>query len=291
LSVRWKTYKNVLKRLLSFGFFLRLVDYPNAIFNMANILWVTRFMNIEALALFSMARGFSYQIADTSTRIGTVYAMRYLEQAGAGTPRQIVAAQMKQFLTFQLLLVVPVMCWGAGVALPFIVNNFIPKYSAANEAILILLMCSFFFVVNSGLTNPWVMEKRLVARGIANTMGLCMMGLSLFIPWFFLGRHSINDVAYSSVAGYFLYFVYMVIAVGKDLWQPWECVEIIVSVSIASAWTFAVLHVGYASISTDTGFIDNLKSTLFMAGWTFLAFLPVPLYGLRRSQIMKGWRQ
>ena len=291
LSVRLKTYKHVLKRLLSFGFFLRLVDYPNALFAMANLLWVTKFMSIADLALFTMARGFFLQVSDISARVGSVYTMRFLEQAGSGVPRSVMVRQLRQYLLFQLLVAVPLLSWAASVALPFMIRNFIPKYSAANQAIIILLICSFFYVLNSGLTNPWVMEKRLVARGIANTIGFCMMGLSLAIPWFIFGRHSINDVAYSSVAGYFFYFVYMVMAVGKDLWQLWECIEIILSVSGASVWIFYILYAGYTSVPVGSEFTENLKSTLFMAGWTFLAVLPVPLYGLKRSHILKGWQR
>lgn len=286
-----RIFWNVLKRLLSFGFFLRLIDYPNALFSMANILWVTKLMNISDLALFSMARGFFFQVSDISTRVSTVYSMRFLEQGGSGIPRYVIARQLIQFLLFQLLVIVPLLYWGASVTLPFIIRNFIPKYSDANQAILILLICGFFYVLNSGLTNPWVFEKRLVARGIANVAGLIMMIIALAVPWFILGRRTINDVAYSTVAGYFLYFVYMVIAVGKDIWRPIECVEIILSVTIAAVWTFLLLHAGQASIGGHIGFAEDLKATLFMGGWTFLCLLPVTMYGLKRSQILKGWQQ
>ena len=291
LYLRRRIFWNVLKRLLSFGFFLRLIDYPNALFSMASILWVTKLMNITDLALFSMARGFFLQVTDISARVGTVYTMRFLEQAGSETPRHLIARQLIQFLLFQLLVIVPVLYWSASIALPFIIRNFIPKYSDANQAISILLTCVFFYVLNSGLTNPWVLEKRLVARGIANIIGLTMMVIALAIPWFILGKRTINDVAYATVAGYFLYFVYMVIAVGKDIWRPVECIEIILSVTIAAGWTSLLLHLGHSSIQGHAGFGEDLRATLFMGGWTFFGLLPVTLYGLKRSQILKGWRQ
>lgn len=290
LTVRLKTYKHVLKRLLSFGFFLRLIDYPNALFAMANLLWVTKFMSIADLALFTMARSFFLQISNISTRVGTVYAMRFLEQAGSGVPRSVMARQLRQYLLFQLLVAVPLLSWAASVALPFIIRNFIPKYSAANQAIIILLICSFFYVLNSGLTNPWIMEKRLIARGIANAVGLIIIIIALAVPWFILEIRTINVVAYSTLAGYFLYFVYMVIAVGKDLWKPHECAEIILSVALAAGWTFFLLHTGHASL-VEGGFAEELRATIFMGAWTLLALLPVPLYGLKRSRILKGWLQ
>lgn len=289
LRVRFGIFKNTLKRLLSFGFFLRLIDYPNNLFGMASILWVTKFMSIDALALFSLARGFFLQVSDISCKLTMIYNMRFLEQSGSGVSLHVMAKQMKQFLLFQLLVSVPLLCLAAGVVLPFIIRNFIPKYSGANQAILILLVCNYFYVLNCGLTNPWVMEKRLIARGIANVVGLSVMIISLVVIWFIFGKQTINDVAYATLIGHFLYFVYMVIAVGKDLWRLHECAEIILSVTIAAGWTLFILHIGYASVAEYTGFSKILKATLFMGGWTLLAILPVPLYGLKRSQILKGW--
>jgi O-antigen/teichoic acid export membrane protein len=289
LTVRLKIYKHILKRLLSFGFFLRLIDYPNALFAMASLLWVTKFMSIADLAFFTMARSFFLQVSDVSTRVGSVYAMRFLEQAGRGVQRSIMARQLRQYLLFQLLVAVPLLSWAASVALPFMVRNFIPKYAAANQAIIILLICSFFYVLNSGLTNPWILEKKLASRGIANVVGLTIMIIALSVPWFILEIRTINIVAYSTLAGYFLYFVYMVIAVGKDLWNLYECAEIILSVALAAGWAFVIFYSGYVSIEENKLFIEDLKATLFMGGWTLLAILPIALYGLKRSQIYKGW--
>jgi O-antigen/teichoic acid export membrane protein len=289
LYVRYEISRDTLRRLLSFGFVLRLVDYPNALFGMASILWVTNFMNIKYLALFSMARSFFLQISDITARIGTVYTMRFLTQSGGGVDRRIIASELKQFLLFQLLVVVPLLAWAAGVIVPYITNNFIPKYAASNKAFLILLICTFFYVLNSGLTNPWVMDKKLLERGIANTVGLIVMVFAISFTWFILRRKTIEDIALSTLAGYFLYFVYMVLAVGRHLWQPRESVHIIGSVTIAAIWIFVVLHRGYVSILGHTGFAENLKHTTFMAAWSFLAILPVPLYGLIKSKIVMRW--
>lgn len=291
IGLKLGIFKETLKRLLSFGFLLRLVDYPYVFFVMMNVLWVTKFMSIEALALFSMARGFFIQVSDISAKVGAVYAMRFLEQAGTGIPTSIISKQLKQFMLFQLLVAVPLIAWAAAITLPFIVNNFIPKYSDANQAILILLMCSFFYVLNSGLTNPWVMEKKLVARGLANLFGLTMTTMSLAILWFFFERHTITDVAYSTLAGYYLYFTYMVIAVGKGYWKLRDSVDIILCVTLAATWTFILLYTGQASIKGYVGFSENLNATLSMGFITLLGILPITLFGLKKTKILKGWQK
>lgn len=291
LHVRFRIFRSTLKRLLSFGFFLRLVDFPNVFFGMASTLWVTKFMGIEALALFSMAKSFFLQIVDISGKVCEVYSMRFLKQAGSGVPGPVIAKQMKQFMLFQLLVMVPLLTWAAGVVLPFIVNNFIPRYSAANQALLILLTCGFFYVGNTGLTMPWVLEKRLIARGTSNVFGLGAMITALAVQWYVFGDQSINGAAYATLAGYFFYFLYMVLGVGKDLWLLYESGEIILTVTVAAGWTFFLLYTGQASQVEQAPFTESLKDTLFMGLWTFGALLPVPLYGLKRSRILKGWQQ
>ncbi len=290
MSIHFKVFKDVLRRLLSFGFFLRLVDYPNALFSLASILWVTKFMGKQDLALFSMAAAFSLQVADLTTRVGVVYGMRFLEQGGSDTPREAMALQLKQYLFMQLLVAVPLLAWAAGVWLPFLVKNLLPKYNAAIPATIVLLMCNYFYVLNSGLTNPWMLEKRLVARGIANLVGLLAMALSLAVCWFLLDRRTITDLAYATLMGHALYFIYMVIAVGRDLWKSSECAEVILAVTLAAGWTLLVLKVGHGSVAAQAGFFANLKYTLVMASWTLVAILLVPAYGLIRSQLFTRLR-
>ncbi|MFH1147697.1 MAG: hypothetical protein V1736_08315 [Pseudomonadota bacterium] len=278
-----------LKRLLSFGFFLRLVDYPNALLHMASLLWVTRFMSIQDLALFSLARSFFSQLTDIGTKVGTVYSMRYLHQNGLGVGKDVVSAQLKQFLFFQLFVAVPLLSWVAGVLAPFVVKLFIPKYSGSNQATIILLICGFFYVLNSGLTNPWILEKKLAARGVASMAGLLFMLSALSIPWFLFGSRTIESVAYSTLTGYFLYFCYMVIAVGKGLWRTQDLIEIILSVTAAAAWTLFILQKGYGSLENTGVFLKDLAGLSLMGGWTILALLPIPAYGLIRSGISRGW--
>ena len=284
--IRLVIYKNIIKRLLSFGFLLRLIDYPGVLFGMINMLWVARLMNIESLALFSLARGFSSQISDTTTKAGTVYAMRFLEHCGNGTARELISRQLKQFLLMQLLVIVPLLSIFSGILFPFIVRNFIPKYSDAIPSILILLICTFFHVLNSGLTNLWVFEKRLKERGMANAFGLIIMSGLLIMQWFVFGLRSIEAIACTTLIAYFLYFSYMVIMVGKNFWKVSECLEIIALVACAALWTSALLFLGNKSISANLSFINDLKATSFSIIWTFICLLPITILGLKLS---KGW--
>ncbi|MFH2011570.1 MAG: hypothetical protein ABIJ37_02510 [Pseudomonadota bacterium] len=290
LQTKVKISLRSLKRLLSFGFFLRIVDYPNALFNMVSILWVTKFTNVEALALFSLARGFSMQVNDISTRVGSVYTMRFLEQVGSGISREVIGRQMKQYLLFQLMVIIPALCWVAFIGLTFIVNSFIPKYAGANESFLILIISSFFYVLNSGLTNPWMAEKKLLNRGMANVFGLLAMVGAIAVTWFIFKGTTIRDVAYASVAGSYLYFVYMVIAVGKSYWSMKERIGVVFSVTAAALWTFGVLYAGFIFMDKDAqGFIANFEAMFPTAFLSLIAMFLLVLYGVKKSRIMGGW--
>lgn len=61
LRIRRNINRNILKELLSFGFPLRLVDFPNSYLRMADHLWVVKFLDIESLALYSLARVFFFR--------------------------------------------------------------------------------------------------------------------------------------------------------------------------------------------------------------------------------------
>ncbi|HYA14131.1 MAG TPA: hypothetical protein VEF33_07310, partial [Syntrophales bacterium] len=89
----------------------------------------------------------------------------------------------------------------------------------------------------------------------------------------------------------YLYFFYMVIAIGREFWRFRECAEIIISVTVAAIWLLLIFSSSYTLIIKEATIITNLKSTLITGGWTLIAILPISLYGLKRSQILKGWSQ
>jgi len=277
------------KKLLSFGIWIRLVDYPNALYNLASLLWVTKTMGVEALALFAMARGFATQVAEMSSKVGVVYSMRYLEQVGRGSPKEEIGRQMRRYLLCQLVVIVPLLCWAAFTAIVFAVNTFIPRYSAANKCFLVLLTSGFFYVFNSGLTNPWMADKRFAARGLANVFGLFSMTGSMGAAWFLFGARSIEGVSYAALAGSYLYFAYMTVAVGRDFWGPWGSLKILAWPTAAAVWTFGTLYCGQSFASPGPqGLLGGIRIMLSTGAVTLIGILPLTWMGLRLTGILGG---
>ena len=187
----------------------------------------------------------------------------------------------------QLLVAVPLVTWAGTLGLPLLVRQLIPKYAHANDAIVVLLLGNFFIVINSGLTMPWFIKKQLLARGISNVVGLSGMVLSLVICWFLFQEHSLSAIAYASLAGYVIYFTYMVFAVGRELWGLRRSLEIYLYVLVSALWTGYVLIKGSTYIDRDITLAADLRQTFEIGCYTLIAIIPVVLIGLKKSMIMK----
>lgn len=274
----------VLKSLLAFGLSLRAVDFPYSFFTMASVLWVTKFMGIEELAIFSMARGFALQVYDISIQIGVVFAMRFLAKSGSDVSKETIGRDLKRYLYFQLLVLVPLLAWAASVVLPLMVGLFIPKYRPGIPALVIMLANGFFYVTNSGLTNQWIYRKALVKRGFSNLVALAIMLVTLAVFWYGLDLRSVEAVAGATVIGYALYFIYMVVMVGREFWRLREVFEVAALVCLAAAWTLGVLWYSINLHGQAQDIMDTLVMTSQKSALGLLALSPVVAVGLFNSK-------
>jgi len=199
-----------------------------------------------------------------------------------------MAGQLRQFLLVQLLVVMPLMCVAAGIVLPFVISHFVASYAPAIPVLLTLLIVGYFHGVNAGLQTPWFMERRLHAIGVANAVGVIAMAASLAISWFVLERHSLEAVANAVVVAYALYFCYMVIAVGSELWPLPQRVEIVVVVAAAAMWTRWVLETGQAGLGAPGHWTADAAGAIGMTLRSLALIAPVPIYGILRSRVFRA---
>ncbi len=280
--------KDIWKRLVSYGIGLRIADYPQILLTVLPLIWVTKFMGIKMLALYATANGFFSHASEISVRVGTVYYTRMLGHYGQGVDNLKIAESLKNFMITQLLVLVPLVYWAIALFVPFLVRNIIPEYVAAIPAILVLGMANFFISQNNLLFTLWLMEKRLVIYGTSNFFGLIVMLSSLSFFWFILGRQTITDVAIAAVLGHSIYFIYIVIVIGRDFGWKWSSIlKILLLVSLASAWTAFVLIYSGLLNNCPKSWLSDLVATLTTALWTFVAVLPVVGIGL---WVGGGWK-
>ena len=179
----------------------------------------------------------------------------------------------------------------------FYINNYLYylinkhlQFIIFNNAIIYLLLANFFIVVNSGLTIPWFIKKKLVSRGISNLIGLAVIVTSLCYFWFILHKQDISSIAFSVTFGYLFYFIYMLIIVGKELWSIKEVASILTIILFAAVWTFVIILMGYSYTLEGLSFYKDVLRSCIIGIITFIAILPVTLIGLRLSDYRRFMR-
>ena len=276
-----------IKKFLKFGFPLKLVDYPMQYMVIMDLLWVTKFMDLKSLAIYTTANLFFKQSNQLSNTIGVVFETRIIKHYGKHESWEKISELIKSYIFFQLITIVPIIICLCSIAIPFIIRQFLPNYSDANEAIIYLLISNFFIVINSGMTIPWFIKKKILNRGISNLIGLIVIIISLSIFWFLFDKQSLASVAISVTLGYFFYFIYMLIAVGRELWSTKEIIKILFTTLFASIWTSIIIIYANSLMIGDLKFFDDLLRTLFIGLKSIICLSPIIGLGYYLSNFNK----
>jgi len=281
----------ILKGLLRFGFPLRIIDYPMQYMVIADLIWVTKFMDIKHLAIYTTAKLFFTQSNQVSSTISTVFETRIIQQFGKDDSWEGIAILIKKYLYFQLLFIVPILIWFCVTFIPFILRQFLPKYLDGSSAVVYLMLGNFFIVINSGLTIPWFIKKKLISRGISNTVGFIVMLVFLGFFWFVYKKQDISYIAISVTCGYFSYFVYMLIMVGKEIWSLKEVFQILAIVIVSALWTAITVIIGNLYSLDGLPFLEDLLRTLTIGAIMLAVISPVILVGFYISDYRHFIRQ
>ena len=166
----------------------------------------------------------------------------------------------------------------------------LPKYQDASEVIIYLLLANFFIVINSGLTIPWFTKKKLISRGKSNLFGLLVMIFSLSFFWFVLEIQKLSSIAISVTLTYLLYFIYMLIMVGKELWSTKEIIKILLIILIGAIWTSLVVVIGNSYSIDGLNIYNDIARSIIICVISLIGISPVFIFGLFLSnykQFMK----
>ena len=252
-----------------------------------DLLWVTKFMNISSLAIYTTAQIFFKQSNQISSSIGSVFETRIIQYYGKYKSWKKIGEIIKNYMYLQLLVFVPILVCFCATFIPLIIRQFLPKYQDANQAIIYLLLANFFIVTNSGLTIPWFTKKKLISRGISNLLGLSLMIFFLCFFWFVLEKQDLISISISVTLSYLFYFIYMLIMVGKELWFTNEIFKICFTIIIAAIWTGFVVHLGYYySIDGLNIFSDIIRSIIVFI-LSLIGISPIFIFGLKASNYSK----
>lgn len=272
-----------IKKLLSYGFPLRLIDYPKQYMMMIDLLWVAKFMDIASLAVYTTANLFFKQTNQISTSIGSVFETRIIQLFGKHNSWKEISGLIKNYMYLQLLVFVPILICLCATFIPLVIRQLLPKYQDSIESIIYLLLANFFIVINSGLTIPWFTKKKLISRGKSNLFGLLTMIFFISIFWFILDIQNLKAVAISITLSYLLYFIYMLVMVGKELWPTKEIIKILLIILISAIWTSLVVIISNTFSIGGLNIFDDIVRSTTICLISLILISPIFIFGLFSS--------
>lgn len=241
LGIGYPWNRQIFGRLAGFGLPLRLVDYPLSLFLMLDVLCVTKFLPVSALALYATGRMISLSANELISRMGTVIITRINERGVAPAGRALVAEELRLFLLFEYLVLLPALIFPAFFVSSFLIGRFIPKYYLAVEVTRILLISLFFVPQTTLVRNFWILDKRLLSLGISNIVGFLAGVSALALAVWTLGL-SLVTVAWAMVAGLIIYFCYIQLSVGRETWGLLTACQVGLASLGAATYTAVILH-------------------------------------------------
>jgi O-antigen/teichoic acid export membrane protein len=276
--------KETFKRLIKFGLPLRVVEYPQSFFAFLDVFLVTKFLGISQLAIYAIARVFFIQTANIPAVLGTVFITRIFYLSGAKTSRKTLAEEMKTFLFIEYLVVLPLLICSVCVLFSFLTHQFIPAYASSVPVIQNLIFACYFVPQTTLVRNFWMLDKRLVSLGLSNVVGVVAMSASFFVLFETRGL-TLNSIAVASVAGYFLYYVYIMMTVGRELWGVLDALNLVMHAVVAVGITKLILAT--MPIGTDQrDFYSNAIQLVSNIGRACLLLLPIIVYGVWRTRLI-----
>lgn len=275
----------IFKRLASYSIRYKITDYPISLFMMLDLLWVTKFMDIQCLAIYAMARSFFSQCSEITVRFGTVFMTRTFEQYGKGEEKEKIASDMYRFIQIQLLITIPFTCWAIFFIAPFLIRQVTPLYAEGIYPMVILLIASFFDMRSNNLFTIWIAEKRLIPYGKTNLISLISMFVSITTCWFVLGYKTLSGVAVAVVIGYLINFVYIMGTIGREVLGKERIRKLFIQVMPTVLWVAGILIYFAHKEVLHISFFEDIAFSLKKATVVLALILPVILVGIKTSGI------
>lgn len=276
------------KGLVSLGFPLRVVEFPHAVLGILDVILVTKFLGVAGLAIYSTARLVFIQAANLPGYAGNVFVMRAFRLSGASVAREQLAADAREFLLVEYTIILPILLVTFVHGFSLLVGQVITQYTASLDVLTVLMFALFFVPQTTIVRNFWMLDRRLMALGISNVVGLIAHGLGLGITIAINGT-SLESIAIGTVAGYGGYYLYLMATIGRELWGVRAAVLVTAHSAIGAAATASILGLVRPRVATGEPLV-----ALGRIGWSlalcYALLMPMMLYGVRSTSVLRHFR-
>lgn len=287
LGVSYPWNRQIFKRQAGFGVPFRLVDYPLSLLIMLDVLCVTKFLSVNALALYATGRMFALAVNEFLSRIGMPIITRINERGVTAAGRVQVAEELRLYLLLEYLVLLPVLICLAYFASSFLIARFIPQYFPGVAVAQILLISLFFVPQTTLVRNFWILDKRLISLAISNVIGLLAgLGALALAGWTF--GLSLVTVAWAMVGGLIVYYGYIIFSAGRETWGLGPACRVGLASLGAAAYTAVLLHF-LAVDFLNLAFLEALQAVSLRIMAALLLLTPLFLLAawvLWRSDLM-----
>ncbi len=269
----------LLKGLLKVGLPLRLVDYPQNLMLLLDVIFVTRFLGVEALAIYVTAKTILVQLTELMGRGGIVVLTRFFAQAAEPAQRARAGHEIRMYLVLQHLMLFPLILPALYLTVGWLVRSIMPQYAPAVPVLMLVQMVIFFVPQTSLARNVWVLDKRMAALGLSNVLGLACVAAGLGLVRL-SGSQDLRAVALAVLLGYAAYNFYVMIAAGRGLWGGAGVVRALGASYGGAAYTAGVvLAVSWLGLEPPAGW-GGLGGLLLSLALVWLAVAPLAVAGL-----------
>ncbi len=281
LNGPWDT--GLFKKFVGFGLPLRIVDYPQQLFGIADVMIITRFLGLEALAIYATAKTILAQAVEVPARLGTVFITRLFNQTGADRSRADLAAELMRYLIVTYLLVIPLLVCSVMAVVTFAVSQVIPRYASSLPVLQTLLFAVYFMPQTTIIRNFWMLDRRLIAIGASNLASIAGLGASFAVAVALLGK-TLTAIALAMVAGYAFFFLYLMASIGREIWGARRTLELCALVALSVGWTALVVRAASAGVGAP-GLAGGARAMALALARCVVLLAPLGLFAAWRTRL------
>lgn len=272
----WSWY--AVKSLLWFALPFRLVDYPMSLLTMADSLFVARFFGLKMLAIYATSKLILNQAGEIPSWICSVFLVKLNTHFGRNEQsRKELKKEALLHLSIQYLIIVPLLICLVVIMTCFVVVNFLPKYLESLSFLPVLLLTLYFLPRVTVFRNFWLVEKRFKSIGISNLIGLGVMILGLGLLEVY-NRLTLLHVAYVYLLSYAFYFLYMILTLGRELWDIKQICLLMWHLCLSIGFVLIVFKIG-GFFSNEWMYLSFI-ALVVLACKIILVIIPLIAYGL-----------
>jgi O-antigen/teichoic acid export membrane protein len=271
MSCRWP----VIRRLISFGLPLRLVDYPLSLLLILDSLFVAHYGSASQLAIYATALTLFALASDLPARTGTVILSRIYTLSGSNTNRSQLASELRRYLFIQHTLFMPFLLATLWWAAQFMLPAFLPKYTSALSVAQVLLVGIYFLPSITLIRNFWIIDKRLGALFISNLGGLAA-GIAALLITTRAGHLELGWIACAMVCSYAVHFAILLGSIGRSIWGS-KAAMIVGAWALGGSVYVALLFRYLLPEANNPGGMGALF-VMTLLGWAKTQLFLAPLY-------------